>query len=148
MAKKEGLRLVIELDPDEAEEFRRLTKTKNASFYEGIAKSLVLGAGKVVDPQLVSEDIELLATLAEYGRHGSLPAKQEWADELSFTREQLQKQKVRDAICSWAVYFGGEIDDLFAHRFTPAKDQYRWFGYSGVASILLESLKNLIKSNL
>ena len=148
MAKKEGLRLVIELDPDEAEEFRRLAKTDDAAFYEGIAKSLVLGMGEVVSPQNVYEDIGLLVEISEYGRRGDLRALQEWADELLFTREQLEKQPVKDAICSWATYFGAEIEELSGGRWAPHTDQVHWATFSARASSLLEMLRNVIKRQL
>ena len=148
VAKKEGLRLVIELSADEAEVFRHLAKTEDTSFYEGIVKSLVLGAGEVVNPQYVYDDIELLGKVSEYGRRGDLRAQQEWADALSFTREQLEKQPVKDAICSWAVYFGADIEELSGGRWASHTDQVHWSGFNARASTLLEILRNTIKSHL
>jgi hypothetical protein len=140
-----GLRLVIQLSPDEAAEFRRLAKTDDIAYYEGIAKSLVLGMGEVVVPQRVYEDIELLSEMAEYGRRGDLPAEQEWADDLSFTREQLENQIVKDAICAWAIYFGGDIQQLAEGRWTDRANQLQWSVFNARASSLLEALRNTIK---
>jgi len=148
VAKKEGLRLVIELSADEAKEFRRLAKTDDLTFYEGIAKSLVLGMGEVVNPQYVYDTIELLNELSEYGHRGDLRAQQQWADELSFTREQLENQQVKDAICSWAVYFGADIEELSQGRWIPHTDQLHWSSFNARASSLLKVLKDTIKRKL
>ena len=147
-SEKEGLRLVIELTPDEAEEFRRRAKTDDTAFYEGIAKSFVLGMGEVVNPDHVYDDIKLLVDMSEYGRRGDLRARQEWADELFFTREQLEKQPVKDAICSWAVYFGADIEELSKGRSVPHINQFHWSVSNARASSILGMLRSTIKTHL
>jgi hypothetical protein len=148
MAKKEGLRLVIELDPDEAQDFRKLAKTNKADHYQGIAKSLVLGATEVVSPKSVEEDIKLLDEMMDYGLNGDQRAKQEWADALSFTREQLESKKVKDAIASWAIYFGSNIEQLSEWREVPRTDQIKWLNLGLTASQLQTSLRSIIQKRL
>ena len=148
MIEKDGLRLVIELSAQEAGEFRRLAKTDDTSYLDGIAKSLVLGAGSVVVPEDALEDIELLNNMRSYGLRGDLRVRQEWADALSFTREQLAAQPVKDAIASWAVYFGDDIKSIIENRWTPPMDQVWWFNASARTSSLLEILRDTIKKVL
>jgi hypothetical protein len=148
MAKSNGLRLVIELSPSEADAFRRLAKTDDITYYEGIAKSLVLGMGEVVNPQHVYDDIGLLVELSEYGFREDLGAQQKWADELSFTRQQLEDQSVKDAIRSWVVYFGGDITDLINGRRVDHTNQVHWSGLNARVSSLLKSLRDNIKRYL
>jgi len=146
MVEENGLRLVIELSPEEAKEFRKLAKTDNPSYLDGIAKSLVLGAGNVVNPQDVFEDITLLGDISEYGLRGDLAAKQEWADALSFTREQLQLPSVMDAICAWAIFFGSDLKELTQMRRTPHIHQAWWFKTNARSSTLLEILRDTIRT--
>lgn len=147
-ATKEGLRLIIELDPDEAERFRDLAKTADTDYYEGIAKSLVLGMGEVVNPQVVYEAIELLVDLSEYGLRGDLRAQQEWADELLFTREQLEIASVKDVICAWARHFKADIQQLSSGRWVPYTDQLHWASSNAKVQSLLGLLRSSIKKQL
>ena len=147
-ATNEGLRLIIELSPEEAARFRQLAKTDDVAYYEGIAKSFVLGMGEAVEPQVVFGDIELLVQLSEYGRRGDLRAQQEWADEPLFTREQLEVQSVKDTICSWAMFFAADLRTLSEGRSAPYVDQVHWAGLSAKAQSLLKLLRDAIKKQL
>lgn len=148
MNNKGGLRLIIELDEEEAKQFQKLAKTDDVDFYEGIAKSLVLSADQVVDPKQVHKDIELLAEISEYGRRGDTMPRQEWADALSFTREQLDSDPVRDAIGSFVFYFRADIEEVCRMNILPATDQVGWFGISVQVSFLLGEMSKHIKSVL
>jgi len=94
------------------------------------------------------DDIELLSEMSEYGRRGDLRAHQEWADELSFTREQLEKQAVKDAVCSWAVYFGADIKELSDGREVPYTDQVHWSVFNARVSSLTKMLRDSIRRHL
>ena len=144
MKQKSGLHFTIELDADEAQEFRRRAKTDDPTFYDGIAKALVLGVRDVVDPKSVYDDIELLIEIAEYGRQDNLSASQDWADALSYTRQQLEKQPVKEAIASWAAYFGDNLGELANARCTPHTDQLAWSKLGAGASSLTDILRRTI----
>jgi hypothetical protein len=144
VVKKDGLRLVIELNEQEAADFRRLAKTKDRDYLDGIAKSLVLGAGEIVDPKSVLEDIELLNNIRSYGLRGDLAPKQEWADALSFSLERLGAQAVKDGICSWAVHFESDLKEIIEARWTSMDDQVWWFRTNARTSTLLNSLRMYI----
>lgn len=144
MKKKSGLQFVIELDAEEAEDFRRRAKTKDPVFYEGIAKALVLGIPEVVDPMTVHDDIELLLEAAEFGRQGNQRASQDLADALSYTRQQLEKQPVKEAIVSWAVYYGDTLSEIANARCTPHTNQHQWAKLNADASSLTATLKRMI----
>jgi len=148
MVDRDGLRLVIELNAEEATEFRRLAKTDDTSYLDGIAKSLVLGAGEVVEPKNVVEVIELLNNMRSYGLRGDLKPRQEWADEILFTINQLKDQKVKDAICSWAVYFGDDLKELVENRWTDFSNQVWWFHTNARAMSLLQVLRTSILRSL
>lgn len=148
MKNKEGVTLVIELDAEEARVFRKIAKTGDPVLFEGIAKSLLSGATEVVSPAEVLQDIELLHELSEYALRGDLPARQDWADELSFTRAQLERQAVKDAMGSWAVYFGSNIQELYDNRHTSDLNQTSWYASHTVTVGLLQSLRNVIGQKL
>jgi len=107
-----------------------------------------LGGGAGVDPQSVYDDIELLGEMSEYGLRGDLRAQQGWSDELLFTREQLEKQPVKDAICSWAVYFGADIKELSEGRQVPYSDQFHWSTFNTRTSTLMSMLRDSIGRRL
>jgi hypothetical protein len=144
MKQKSGLQFTIELDADEAQEFRRRAKTDNPMFYDGIAKALVLGVCDVVDPKSVCDDIDLLIEIAEYGRQGDLAASQDWADALSYTRRQLEHPLVRDMIASWATYYGDDISEIANARSTPHTDQLAWAKLGTNVSSLTDILRRMI----
>lgn len=144
MREKSGLQFVIELDAEEAEDFRRRAKTKDPVFYPGIAKALVLGIPEVVAPTAVHDDIELLLEIAEYGRQDDQRASQELADALCFTRQQLEKQPVREAIVWWSVFFGDSLSEIADARSTPHTEQHQWAKLSTDASNLTTALKRMI----
>lgn len=148
MKSKEGITLVIELGAEEARVFRKIAKTDDPALFEGIAKSLLSGATEVITPEEVAQEIELLYELSEYALRGDLPAEQDWADELSYTRAQLENQAVKDAIGSWAVYFGSNIKELYDNRHTSRLNQTWWYASHTVAAGMLKSLRDTIRCKL
>ncbi|MDB5162712.1 MAG: hypothetical protein JWO54_205 [Candidatus Saccharibacteria bacterium] len=148
MLEKNGRRLVVELTADEAQEFMQLARTDDPNFLDGIAKSLILGAGDVVDPQSVLEDLELMYNMRSYGLSNRLPVMQEWADALSFTREQLSLGPVKEIIESWARFFEKDIKEIADARWTVFTDQVWWYQTNARVTSLLEILRENILEKL
>lgn len=149
MAAKKGLSFTIELSPEEAREFCRRAQTDDDTRYEGIAKALVLGAGKVVVPEEVASDVDLLVELVDYGACDHVPALQEWADELSYTRAQLESEPVRKAIKLWSTYWGAEIAQLAdGLGDISLVDQFEWTRIGYQAEVWKDELRKLIARRL
>ena len=145
--KRTGLQLTIELDADEAEVFRRLSRTNDSTRYAGIAKSLVLGAQTVAVPEQVCDDIDLINAVADYGKQSEKRADQHLADTLSITRAQLEMSTVRAAIKYWTVFFSSEILELSCSRNIPYTDQAHWARLNVMATSMLDKLRAAIRSS-
>jgi len=104
--------------------------------------------GTETDLQKVGEDIGLLHAMKEYGVRGDLAAKQEWAEALDFTTDQLEQQEVRDNICRWAIYFEDELAHVIGSRDTPPTERDWWSEAKELVADLLVTLKRAIESSI
>lgn len=142
MQQSKHLKLVIELEGDEVDTFYRLVGTDDVELQRSIAKSLVLGAGRVVEPEDVQSLIDTLVEFYEFGIRGDLRASQEMANAVLYTRAQLNEQAVKDTITSWATSFKGSVEELVAARATPVGEQYEWVCIADRAQFVLDTLRS------
>lgn len=142
---EETQRLVVKFTADEAAMFAKVAGTTDKKQQVGIAKSLLLGAEKVVESEQIKADAELLYGLYEYAVRGDLPMKQEYADELSYTVKQLEIQSVCDAMCGWAS-FGRDRIMLLRNEVTATSvnNQMAWYIMSIHTDSLFETLKQTL----
>lgn len=132
------LKLSITLEGDEVDQFQRLAGTDDLHYQRAIAKSLVLGAGEVVVPADVADDIRVLLKVAR------LEMNQDVADRLSYTREQLTTPEVTQVVRRWAGTYRSLLNDLEQGLETPDDQQYLWVGISVVTTDMLDLIRSLI----
>ena len=145
---QEDFQLKIPLNADEAEEFLRLVMSDKPDLQAAIAKSLLFGSKRAVDPGVVRTTSSLVCRMSEFGLRGDLPVSQEDATALSYSCDQLQLQVVKDAICTWAFTYRLDIRALDSHQSTPDTDQRQWMILEALSSGILNALGVLIASQL
>ena len=134
------LTLVVELSEDEATDFCRLAGTNDPQLQQGIAKSLVLGASKVVVPADVADDIKMVLQFYEFATSSNMEASQDMADAVLYTRAQLNEPAMKRAAASWANCYWALIKGLEQDIDTPTAEQFRWVMIADDTQMILDSL--------
>jgi len=144
----EELQLTIVLNTDETKEFLSLVETTKPELQAAIAKFLILGSKREVEPGDVRANIQLVRRMSEFGLRGDLLVTQDDAVALSYRRDQLELQVVRDLICRWAFTYRLDVRALDSYISTPNTDQHQWMMLQGLALGLLGTLRAEIASKL
>lgn len=142
-----SLTLVVELQGDEVDTFLKLSGTYDDHHQRQIAKSLVLGAGEVVNPREVKRRISVLAQIYKFGTSDGERATQDMADAMLYTRAQLNEEVFRRKISLWASHFGDDVRELVTSWSIPVDRQYEWFKLSEAARNLLDELLQQLKAH-
>lgn len=137
---RQGMQIVVDLNAEEASAFRHIAMTSDEKLLPGIARSLILGAFRVVTPRFVRADVAQLVRMLNLGLDETALANRSDADGMSRTVHQLNHPTVRSAIKFWAISYGDDVTRLEERSFAPDEDQLAWVLIANEADALQERL--------